>query len=53
MLQETDSMIRAFRAWPSVEIRQTAPARAIQGSSTSVNGTLPASSLLPAGARRL
>ena len=33
--------IRAFRAYPLIEIRQTVPGRAIRGNSISVNGTLP------------
>ena len=32
--------IQAFRAYPLVEIRQTAPSRAIRGSSISVSSTL-------------
>ena len=35
--------IRALRACPLIEIRQTAPCRAIRGNSISVNSTLPAS----------
>ena len=35
--------IRAFRACPLIEIRQTVPCRAIRGNSISVNGTLPPS----------
>ena len=38
--------IRAFRACPLVEIRQTAPCRAIRGNSISVNSTLPSSFVL-------
>ena len=33
--------IRAFRAYPPIEIRQTVPCRAIRGNSISVNRTLP------------
>ena len=33
--------IRVFRAYPLVELRQTAPCRAIRGSSVSVNSALP------------
>ena len=35
--------IRAFRAYPLVEIEQTVPCRAIRGNSLSVNSTLPPS----------
>ena len=35
--------IRAFRACPLIEIRRTAPCRAIRGNSISVNSTLPPS----------
>ena len=35
--------IRVFRARPLIEIRQTAPCRAIRGNSLSVNSTLPPS----------
>ena len=33
--------VRAFRAYPLIEIRQTVPCRAIRGNSISVNSTLP------------
>ena len=35
--------IRAFRAYPLIEIRQTAPCRAIRGNSISINSILPPS----------
>ena len=35
--------IRAFRAYPLIEIRQTVPHRAIRGNSISVNSSLPPS----------
>ena len=35
--------IRAFRAYPLIEIRQTVPCRAIQGNIISVSSTLPPS----------
>ena len=35
--------IRAFRAYPLIEIRQTVPCRSIRGNSISVNSTLPPS----------
>ena len=37
--------IRAFRAYPLIEIRQAVPCRAIRGSRISVNGSPPPSSL--------
>ena len=39
--------IRAFRAYPLIEIRQTVPCRAIRGNSISVNCTLPPLSHAP------
>ena len=35
--------IRAFRAYPRIEIRHTFPCRAIRGNSISVNSTIPPS----------
>ena len=41
------NVIRAFRAYPLVEIRQTVPCRAIRGNSISVNSTLTPSQKWP------
>ena len=40
-LIELNFLIRAFRAYPLIEIRQAIPCRAIRGNDISVNGTLP------------
>ena len=42
-LSSSNFEIRAFRAYPLVEVRQTAPCRAIRGNGISVNSTLPPS----------
>ena len=39
----SDFSIRAFRAYPLIETKQTVPCRAIRGTSISVNSTLPPS----------